>query len=179
MRLRKDVVLAPVTKGLKNAVVQNKWFYDIESNWKLGFGKGLVGVDAFAKRFKSQLEQKDNVYILGVYFKNTPAGFVSIMREERTAKLFFYIAPEYRGVFNLANTALYWCVKGLFTKTNIFRIQIDLLSINKEAKQFLRNFGFKQEGIQKSSYWMGVNSFNTVILAMLKPEFHRMEVENA
>lgn len=181
MRIRKDVVLAPVTKGLKNTVVDDGWLHDLDANWKMGFGRGTVGVDSFVTTFKESLENKqDNFSIFGIYKSRKPVGFVCITYIGRTADILFYIAPEYRKVFGVAYTAMFWTANGIFKTSDVFRIQIELLSINKEAITFLRKFGFKQEGIKKSAYWMGVNSFNVVVLALLKPEFSRLkERENA
>lgn len=178
MRLREDVVLAPVTPGLKNAVTKESWLHDSESNWKLGFGRGVVGVDVFVQTFREYVDNEDdNFGLLGIYYKRQPVGFAAFTVIDRAADLFFYIAPEYRNTFGVASTALYWCLEGIFNYNNITRVQIELLSINKEAISFLRKFGFKQEGIKKSAYWMGVNSFNIVMLAMLKHEFNWLKEE--
>jgi len=176
MRLREDVVLAPVTPGLQNAVVEEAWLHDAEINWKLGFGRGVIGTDVFVETFKDFIENpQDDTGFLGIYYKRKPVGFVGFTPIGRTADIFFYIAPEYRNKFGVASTALYWCLDGIFNYKDIFRVQFELLSINKEAISFLRKFGFKQEGIKKSAYWMGVNAFNVVLLAMLKPEFNRLK----
>lgn len=179
MRLRTDVVLSPVNTELRNAVADDGWFKNEETNWVLGFGRGLIGTALFTEAFKGFIKKDGEKFSLqGIYRGDTPIGFCCITflpGETRTAEILMFLAPEYRGKFGLAATAMTKVLHQVFSNKSVFRVQIDLLSINKKAISFLRKFGFTQEGIRKSAFWMGVNGFNIVTLRILRPEWRRLE----
>ena len=76
MRLRHDVVLSPVNTELRNAVADDVWFRDEETNWQLGFGRGLIGTAVFTEAFKGFIKKDGKGFILyGLYKEETPIGF--------------------------------------------------------------------------------------------------------
>jgi RimJ/RimL family protein N-acetyltransferase len=171
-----DIYLSSPDKNLRTTAVDNNWFDDSDTNWRMGFGRGLSGGVAFRDQFLSDLSRPDTqLKVIGVYHNLTPIGFATIetaSAEHKTVRLSLFISKEYRGrAFSL--TALYKLLRTIFN-AGAYRVEIETLKINKKAIKWLRYKGFTQESIKRSAHWMENNVFDSVVLRMLRPEFKRV-----
>jgi len=57
----------------------------------------------------------------------------------------------------------------------MYRIQVDILRINKVGLQFLRDRGFTWESTKKSAYWMDKNVFDVAHLRLLRPDWNKLQ----
>jgi len=177
-----EIIINEITPGLRETLVQNKWFSDIESNWKLGYGKGpdgVIGITEAISSFKEAMVHsgEEGFYSLGIYHLSEPVGFVNardLGDTLKTVELFLFISPDNRGK-GYGTIALDTILERIFKDKKIYRVQGSALSINKEAIKFFRSRGFTQEGIRKSAYWMGMNCFDVVPLRILRSSWERKE----
>lgn len=160
---------------------EDHWFSHEDDTRLLGFGKGRAG-------YLLALENLDNgvngkllgARMLGVYSGGEPAGFLYIEHKDpasKTAQIRPYIAPEFRGksVFHDAFTE---SLDKLFSN-GIYRVVMEPLKINRRLITLLRTkYGFKQEGIHRSTLWMDGNPYDTVTLRLLRREWKQLQQEN-
>lgn len=177
--MRNDISIGPITQALRNVALDEGWFESHEENWIMGYGRGDIGSVRAIERFKLNQDrnvEEESFGMLGVYdhAQGRPVGYLTLEylgEDYKTVDLFMYIAPEYRRE-GIGYTSLSLALKEIFKK-KIHRVQVHLLSINKDAVSFFRRAGFTQEGVKREAYWMGINSFNVVILRLLRPEWKK------
>lgn len=174
-KLRKDVYLYPPDTDLLNRCVDEGWFDDDPSNWQGGYGRGLAGKVAFRADFLDSLHLPDDkVKVVGVYRGAAPCGFVTISplsEQHKTVAIRMYLHRAYRGL-GIAPTALFKLLKSIFA-AGAYRVEIELLRLNKSAIKWLKHSGFTQEGIRRGAHWMDNNVFDTVVMRMLRFEFDK------
>ena len=173
-----NVLLGPPEPVLAKAAKEH-WFAGGEDTRLMGYGKGDLGrlkaLEDMADKVGSQSSEFKTV---GVYQDGEPVGIFMIqMKGTKTAELHCYIAPGARGkwAFHVAGIEI---LEKLFAN-GVYRVECKPLRINKRLISLLRRkYGFKQEGIRRSSWWMDGNDFDTVTLSLLKREWKKMKREN-
>ena len=159
------------------AALDEGWYKDNTCNRMLGYGKGTHGQTEAAANLGNALESKaPNLKVLGVSQDGKPVGLFWVVYggdKKRTAQIHVNIAPGARGqwVFHHAGTEL---LNRLFSN-GVYRVEAEPLRINKRMVKLLRHYGFKQEGIKRSAFWMDNNDYDTVLLRMLRREWKRKE----
>ena len=156
------------------------WFADSDDTRLTGYGKGEVGRLLATKHLRQALEsQSGNSRVIGVYQDGIPAGmfWVEYLGEKKkTVTIHCFICPTARGkwAFHVAGSEL---VNKLFSE-GVYRIEVEPLKINKKIIKLLRHYGFTQEGIKRSSFWMDGNDYDTVMMRLLKREWKKRKKEN-
>ena len=173
--IRKDIYLSPVNKELLKASVEDGWFDCSESNWKLGYGRGVSGAIAFRNQFLRDLDRDDkDVKVIGIYKNLTPIGYATVSPKSdlhKVVDLDIFLAKDFRGK-TFAPTILDKLLSSIF-KAGAYRVEVETLKINREAVKWLRHSGFTQEAIRRSSHWMENNVFDRVVLRLLRSEYVR------
>ena len=176
MSAERRVQLGPAAPACV-AALDEGWYKDDTCNRLLGYGKGTHGQTEAAAELGNALESNDpNLKMLGVYQDGKPVGLFWVTYEgdkKRTAQIHVTLAPDARGqwVFHHAGTEL---LNRLFAN-GVYRVEAEPLRINKRMVKLLRHYGFKQEGIKRSAFWMDNNDYDTVLLRMLRREWKRKE----
>jgi len=176
MSAEHSVQLGPPEPAAR-AAIKDGWYSDDQCNRLLGYGKGTHGKTEAADNMATCLSSDDpNLKMLGVYRDGAPVGLFWVVYEgdkKRTAQIHVNIAPGARGsyVFQRAGTAL----MNLLFSNGVYRVEAEPLRINKRMVKLLRHYGFKQEGIKRSAFWMDNNDYDTVLLRMLRREWKRKE----
>ena len=171
----KSALLGPPEPVAAKAAEEH-WFNHEDDTRMLGFGKGRAGYLQAIESLGDGIRGKfPGTRVLGVYHGGDPAGFLWITSKHassKTAELHAYIKPESRGK---------WAFHGAFTEVlgklfgnGIYRVTLEPLKINRKFITLLRTkYGFKQEGIHRSSLWMDGNPYDTVTLRLLKREWNK------
>lgn len=183
--LMTEVTLAPVTDSLRRRAVEQGWFRDETQNRKRGFGKGARSVLAATQAFGELLERAKagdpSVALLGIYEGSNPVGYfvTSYLGESRRAVQFDLMIEDLQAREGSARVALRDLLEILFSETDraIFRVQAEVLSTRKGFITLLRENGFTQEGIHQRALWVDGDSYNTVALRLLRPDWVKMQKE--
>lgn len=173
-RHRTEIRLGAVWPAIR-AAVDDGWFDDEDTNYLLGFGHGYVGRDKARSLLEELLADPG---AMGIFRRATPVGLVRVVRlepESRTARVWMFVAPEYRGklVFPSAGREV---MERLFAD-GIMRVEVEVLSMNRVVVKMLRKAGFTQEAIRRCAHWVGSQAYNVVHLRMLKKKWK--EISNA
>lgn len=174
------LTLGPVTEAFVRAVSEECWLDDETENRQQGYGKGFEGREHARLGLLKLLEREDleqDFGLIGVYFEDHPVGFVGIdlNSEHRIADVYFYIAPKRRKQ-GLGTAVLNYILAKVFGG-GMYRVQVDILRINKTGIEFLRNHGFTWESTKKSAYWMDKNVFDVAHLRLLRPGWTKLHEE--
>ena len=168
--------LGPIDNSLTARAVDEGWFDNEVENRKQGFGSGDNG-RLLARKGLLQILSKDKenpaTNMLGVYQADDPVGYVVLDQHRepfRTVDLFVYLVPSVRGK-GLFQAILDSLLGPLFKARDVYRVQCEVMRINKPAIKALRQWGFIQESVKKGTRWMDGNVYDTVMLRMLRPEF--------
>jgi len=162
-------------EAVARAAVDGEWFANSDDTRMTGYGKGMVGRVKATEGLRDALARQGSHFkVLGVYQDGLPVGlfWVEYKGDVRKAvKLHCFIGPKARGkgAFYVAGAGLL----DLFFSQGIYRIEAEPLRINKRMIQLLRHYGFKQEGIKRSAYWMDGNDYDTVMMRLLKREWKK------
>jgi RimJ/RimL family protein N-acetyltransferase len=161
------------------AAVDKGWFKDGKDLRLMGYGKGLGGRVEATKHLKDAIERQDaNSRVIGVYQDGLPVGFCwmeYLGDRHKTVKMHAFIAPEARGKWAF-HIALVELLDKLFSE-GVYRVEVEPLRINKRMIRLLRHYGFKQEGIKRSAYWMDGNDYDMVMMRLLKREWMKRKKE--
>ena len=171
---KKGLFLGDITPSLLEAAVDEKWFDDHDTNRLLGFGKGVGGSVEFRKGFQDFIHGSDNVTPMGVYYRGKPLGICGIQvvsNKHRTGKLYIFL-PRHNRLYNASRSAVF-ALCDTFFESGGYRLEVEILRINKAAVSFFRKFGFTQETIKKSSFWMEKNVYDTVSLRLLRSDWRK------
>lgn len=177
----KGLTIGPVTQHVAQAAANEKWLEDETENRQQGFGKGYNGranaIEGLLNLFERNHIEKD-FGVIGVYLEEKPVGFaaVELHPDQRLADLYLFVSPARReqGI----GTAVLNYLLGVIYANNTYRVQVDLLKINKDGVQFLRDRGFTWESTKKSAYWMDNNVYDIAHLRMLRPDWHELNKED-
>lgn len=159
------------------AALDEGWNTDETCNRMQGYGKGASGQWGATHDLGECLGSDDpNLKMVGIYRDDKPVGLFWVVYEgdkKRTVQLHINISPKARGqwVFEHAGREL---MAKLFDN-GVYRVEVEPLRINKRMVKLLRHYGFKQEGIKRSAFWMDNNDYDTVLLRMLRREWKRKE----
>lgn len=160
------------------AAVDKGWFKSGNDDMRLmGFGRGQLGQYMATESLHRALKSNDpNFRALGVYLDGLPVGMFWLEYKgdrKRAVEMHCFVAPEARGkwAFHYAGVEL---LNELFDN-GIYRVEVEPLRINKRLIKLLRHYGFKQEGIRRSAFWMDGNDYDTVMLRMLKREWAKIQ----
>jgi hypothetical protein len=147
-------------------------------NRLMGFGKGEGGCVKATEGLSDALKMNDgeNFRLIGVYRGSEPMGLFWVYYlgdETRTAKIHVTASnkPGMKQAFHKAGLNV---INQLF-ENGVYRVEAEPLRINKRMVGLLRHYGFKQEGIKRSAFWMNNNDYDTVLLRMLRREWKRKE----
>ena len=174
-----NVELGPPEHAAR-AAVDNGWFSHSEDTRLTGYGKGMAGQLLATEHLMGALDQQgDNSRVVGVYQNGLPVGmfWLEYLGEKRkSVTLHCFICQEARGkwAFHVAGVEL---IDRLF-KEGVYRIEVEPLKINKRIVKLLRHYGFKQEGIKRSAFWMDGNDYDTVMMRLLRREWKKRKKEN-
>ena len=80
------------------------------------------------------------------------------------------IAPEFRGR-KLAAPMLELVVAEAFNYPQLMRLELNVFSFNQSAIRTYKRLGFLTEGTRRSSAAIGEERWDTVIMAILRPEY--------
>ena len=171
-----EVLLGPPQVAAR-AAVEEGWYEDSSHNRIMGYGKGEVGCTRAIEHLAEGIESVDpNLKVLGVYDGIKPMGLMWLVYKgdpKRTAEIHATFSQK-PGVNRCMLEAFEKLLSNLFSN-GVYRVEAEPLRINKDMIQFLRHYGFKQEGIKRSAYWMDNNDYDTVLLRMLRREWTRKE----
>jgi len=175
------LTLGPVTEKLTRAASTEGWLDDEAENRQQGYGKGFEGREHARMGLLNLLERENldsDFGLIGVYLSENPVGFVGIdlITEHKIADIYFYIAPKSRRK-GLGSAVLNFILNKVFDG-GMYRVQIDILRINKGGLQFLRGFGFTWESTKKSAYWMDKNVYDVAHLRLLRPDWTKLQEES-
>jgi len=174
IRLSERVQLGP-PEAVAAAAVDGEWFSDSEDMRLSGYGKGMVGRVRATQGLRDALRaQSSNFKVLGVYQDGSPVGLFWLEYKgdiRKAVEMHCFIGPTARGkwAFHVAGTGI---LDMLFSQ-GVYRVEAEPLRINKRMIQLLRHYGFKQEGVKRSSYWMDGNDYDTVLMRLLKREWKK------
>ena len=174
-----SVELGPPENAAR-AAVDKGWFTDGEETRLTGYGRGAAGRLLATEHLMEMLERQNGTSrVIGVYQDGIPVGlfWLEYQGEKRkSVGLHCFICKEARGkwAFHAAGVDL---IDRLF-KEGVYRIEVEPLKINKRIVKLLRHYGFKQEGIKRSSFWMDGNDYDTVMMRLLKREWKKRKKEN-
>lgn len=176
----KGLTLGPVTQLVAQKAAEEKWMEDETENRQQGFGKGYNG-QANAIEGLIALFDRDHVEndfgVIGVYVDEAPAGFaaVDLHPDQKLADLYLFTSPTKRG--QGIGTAVLNYLLGVIYANGTYRVQVDILKINKGGLHFLRERGFTWESTKKSAYWMDKNVYDIAHLRLLRPDWHEKNKE--
>lgn len=159
------------------AAVDDGWLDDPSSNRLMGYGKGEIGCTKAIEDLADTLSgAKEGSKLLGIYRGAEPVGLFWVQYRgdrTRTASIHFTAShrPNIRRAFHDAGKEL----MDLLFSNGVYRVEAEPLRINKRIIKLLRHYGFKQEGIKRSAFWMDNNDYDTVLLRMLRREWTRKE----
>jgi len=175
------LVIGAFNEQLRHVAVEDGWLSDETENRQQGFGKGYDGRVLAHEGFVSIIERADdeeNFGLIGVYLSQKPVGFVVVdmTPQHKLADFYVYIAPKSRRLG--LGTAVLKHMVGILYDNGIYRIQVDLLRINKIGVQFLRDLGFTWESTKKSVFWMDNNVFDVAHMRVLKPAWYERHKED-
>lgn len=80
------------------------------------------------------------------------------------------VAPSVRGR-GLAHPMLEPVVDAAFAHPKIERLELNVYSFNKPALRVYESLGFQREGLRRASARVGSERWDTVIMAILRPEW--------
>lgn len=174
------LTIGPVTQELSRAAADDHWLEDETENRQQGFGKGQEGRASAIEGLLTMFERntlEDDFGVIGVYFEGEPAGFVAVdlHPDHRLADIYLYTAPKSRkqGI----GTAVLNYLLGVLYANSTYRVQVDILKINKGGLAFLRERGFTWESTKKSAYWMDKNVFDVAHLRLLRSDWNEQNKE--
>jgi RimJ/RimL family protein N-acetyltransferase len=176
MSVKSDVLLGPPELAAR-AAVDEGWFDDQRDNRLMGHGKGELGHMKAAEHLRDALANNDpSVRLLGIYSGTSPMGLFWIVYKgdnKRTAEIHATL-PHKTGRDRVVHGAFVKVMDQLFSN-GVYRVEVEPLRINRSMVKLLRHYGFKQEGIKRSAFWMDNNDYDTVLLRMLRREWTRKE----
>ena len=176
MPVKSDVFLGPPELAAK-ACVDEGWYDDTDANRMMGYGKGNVGCTKAIVALADGLENTDpSLKILGIYRGTEPMGLMFVVYkgdDKRTAEIHVTFSQKV-GVKRALHCAFVDTINKLFSN-GVYRIEAEPHRINRPMVKTLRHYGFKQEGIKRSAFWMDNNDYDTVLLRMLRREWTRKE----
>jgi RimJ/RimL family protein N-acetyltransferase len=173
--------LRPAPPELWSAIADEDWLGEEQENRKQGFGAGprgqLTGLETLldlAERAKGNPE----LQVLAIKDGATNVGFVSVEdlgERMKTAEMYVFIAPQYRrqGAFTYVVNEI---VPALY-KGGLYRVQGDVLRINREAITAARALGFTWESTKRQGLWMNEHPYDVATLRMLRADWKKMRRE--
>lgn len=154
---------------------KDEWLDDEMSNRIMGFGKGANGrVQArqgLVDLLKREQDSDGEFGLVGVYLDEEPAGFVTLELNQghKTVNLTIFIEPKLRRQ-GYGSALLNYFLDQLYN-SGIYRVQGDVLRLNKAGLAFARENGFTWESTRKSAYWMDNDVFDIAHVRMLRPKW--------
>ena len=176
----KGLTLGPVTREVAQMAAGEKWLEDEVENRQQGFGKGYNG-QANAIEGLLGLFERDHLEndfgVIGIYLEDAPAGFaaVDLHPDQKLADLYLFVSPTTREQ-GLGSAVLNYLL-GVIYANGSYRVQVDILKINKGGLHFLRERGFTWESTKKASYWMDKNVYDIAHLRLLRPDWYELNKE--
>jgi RimJ/RimL family protein N-acetyltransferase len=171
------IVQAP--PELWSDLLDKGWFDHERENRKQGFGEGadgrLHGLSLMLDLAKRSQDNPDlEVFSIRPNGTKTNVGFVaaeSLGEQYKTAQLFVYVEPEHRksGIFRFVVEGF---LEALF-RSGIYRVQGDVLRINREAITAARALGFTWESTRKQGMWMDGHPHDVATLRILKADWKK------
>ena len=167
----KGLKIGPVSEDLPKAAAKQGWLEDPTEVRNQGFGKGDLGRASALEGLLNMFERNgvdSDFGVFGVYSYSHPAGFaaVEINPDHKLADIYIYVAPDYRRS-GIGSAVLRYLLEVLYSN-GIYRVECEVLKLNKGAVEFLRDQGFTWESTRKSAYWMDNNVFDVVHLRLLR-----------
>ena len=174
--------LGPITNQTTEVALAQGWFDDEVENRKQGFGKGDQG-RLLARKGLLQVLSRDkeipNTHMLGITIGVEPVGYVTLEAQPapfRTVDVFVYLVPSVRGK-GYFKQVLDSLLGPLFQARDVYRVEVEVMRINKSAIKALRQYGFVQESVKKGTRWMDGNVYDSVMLRILRPELKDRDKE--
>lgn len=177
-----NLTLAPVNDALCKACTTEGWFMNTDQNRVMGFGEGAEGVVKFmVEYFEVALErdrEDENFQLVGVYEAKKPIGFFGLEYlgpNRRTIHLFQFMTPSANGS---RDEALDIQVRTLFStrgRSDLSRIESDVLSINDGQIKVFKEAGFAQEGRKREAFWMGGAPFDVLNFGMTRKKHRKLK----
>jgi len=166
------VSLGQITNDLINSVIDDKWLHDEQSNRRSGFGLGNDGRVLAYKAFK--LVVTERITATGIYRRGEPVGFmVWVPRsfDGRRVSIHMHIAPEAQG-YGVGPAAMHQWL-GVAFADGVYRVEAEVLHINRPAVRALEHYGFHREARLTSAWWMDNNFYDLILLRMLRKDWKR------
>ena len=174
------LTIGQVADGFVSAALEQGWLDDELANRQQGFGKGsdgrVLARDGLLELLKRE-DEDERFGLVGVFVQGEPAGLIAVelTKAHRTVDMHIFIAPENRG-FGYGTALLNYFLEQFFAN-NLYRVQGDILCINKEAIRFARKNGFTWESSKKSAYWMDNDVYDVAHMRMLRPKWKELQQE--
>lgn len=170
------IVQAP--PELWSDLLDKGWFDHERENRKQGFGEGaegrLYGLSLMLDLAKRSQDNPDLEVFAVRNEASTNVGFVaaeSLGDQYKAAELFVYVDPEHRrsGAFRFVVDGF---LEALF-RSGIYRVQGDVLRINREAITAARALGFTWESTRRQGVWMDGHPHDVATLRILKADWKK------
>lgn len=128
------------------------------------------------KRWLERIEGDPTIKMFGISVHGTNeqigvCGLTSISLVNGSAEFSLYIAPKFQGN-GYSKDALMALLNHGFNEWRLERIWGEVFEYNVKALAAFKKIGFKQEGILRHTYFKEGKYIDSIIVSMLKDEFH-------
>ena len=123
---------------------------------------------------------KSNPDFWMIVLDNSVVGYFRLSNYSKENKNLYIgadIAKEYTGK-GIAKEAYKKFIPYLFTIYSLNKISLEVLETNKRAINLYNKLGFKQEGIKRQEVLKEDRFIDSIIMSMLKKEYHAFILEN-
>lgn len=175
------LTIGAVSDRVSRAAADEHWLEDETEVRNQGFGKGPEGriyaIEGLLGVFERNAIDQD-FGCLGIFVNEHPVGFAAIdlNPDHKLADVYLYVAPSSRRK-GIGSAVLRYLMDLLYSN-GTYRVEIEVLKMNKGAVDFLREFGFTWESTRKSAYWMDKNVFDVAHLRMLRSSWNELNKED-
>jgi len=168
-----DVELRPINADLVTAVVEDQWFDDEQANRRMGFGLGVDGRVLAYEAFK-MVVSGEVVTATGIFRRGEPVGFVAWVpksHDGRRVAVHMHLAPNAQGYGVGPSAMSQWL--DIAYADGIYRVEAEVLAINRPVIRNLTHFGFHRESRLTSAWWMGDNTYDLIMFRMLRKDWRK------
>lgn len=130
-------------------------------------------------------EIKDNLHCEGykIWLINCDQGGIigavvlqKINKKHETGKLvIMFEKNEHCQVKDLFNEVVDLVLKYVFINLNLLRVEVEILDSNLNLKQSFEKYGFLEEGLLRSKYYLNEKRYDVFVMSMLKVEWERLK----
>ena len=112
------------------------------------------------------------VLATGIYRRGVPAGFLAWTPRSFDGRRVFvhmHLAPEAQG-YGVGASAMYQWLSTAY-KDGVYRVEAEVLAINKPVVRGLQHLGFHRESRLTSAWSMDNNEYDLIMLRLLRKDW--------